>query len=135
MGLAERRISAACQKDNFPGWKEKIEAVAGYPLDFEVSWDELVKPGFLEHYPQTLDYNFFEPLHRSLQSICRDDMGKEALREKIRRIRITSQRSWTSLEARVEGDCLHLDADPSYERSDAAIEAHHQITKVLEDAL
>ncbi|WP_224367716.1 hypothetical protein [Hyalangium versicolor] len=136
MGLAERRVAAAYQKDKFPGWKEKINAVAGYELAFEANIDELVKEGFLDSYPNTIDYNFFMPLENALKSICADDLGRDALKAKIKGIKITSSRSWCSLEVKIEGDRLHLDADPSYQRDDSAIGDYtKRITSVLESAL
>jgi hypothetical protein len=136
MGLAEKRVAAAYEKDKFPGWKEKLNAVAGYELAFEVNWAELVKEGFLDSYPNTIDYNFFMPLENALKSICADDLGKDALKAKIKGIRITSNRSWSSMEVTIEGDRLHLDADPSYNRDESYIEDYtKRITTVLESAL
>ena len=136
MGLAEKRIAAAYEKDHFPNWKQKINSVAGYELGFDVNWPELVKEGYGEHYPQTIDWNFFGPLEKSLQSICADQLGKDALKAKIKTVQLSSKRSWSSLEAKVEGDVLSLDADPSYQRDDTAIDDYAQrITSVLEAAL
>jgi hypothetical protein len=136
MGLAEKRVAAAYEKDKFPGWKQKLNAVAGYELSFEANFAELVKEGFLDSYPNTIDYNFFTPLENALKSICADDLGKEALKAKIKGIRITSNRNWSSLEVKIEGDRVHLDADPSYNRDESCIEDYTQrITSTLESAL
>jgi len=136
VGLAEKRLSAAYQKENFPAWKEKLNALVTYELDFVVAWDEIVKEGFPDAYPATLDYNFFQPLFDALTSVCRDDIGRESLQATIREIKIGSQRPWSSLQARVEGNTLELDADPTYERTEAAIKDYgDRILKVLEAAL
>ena len=136
MGLAERRVAAAYQKDKFPAWKQKLNEIAGYELAFEVTWDELVKEGFLDSYPNTIDYNFFMPLEAALKSITADDLGRDALKAKIKGVRITSVRGWSSLEVKVEGDRLLLDADPSYNRDDSAVSDYAQrITSTLESAL
>ena len=136
MGLAERRIAAAYQKDKFPAWKQKLNEIAGFELAFEVSWDELVKEGFPDAYPNTIDNNFFIPLEQSLKSICADDLGREALKAKIKTVRITSVRGWSSLEVKVEGDRLLLDADPSYYRDNSCVPDYtQQITTALEKAL
>lgn len=136
MGLAEKRLVAAFEKDALPRWKERIAAVAGFPFEWQVDYDLLVKPDFLSAYPETLDYNFFLPLEQALQSVCADDLGRDSLRATIKRVKLTSDRPWSSMLARVEGDLLVLDCDPSYERSEAAIaEYTPRITKVLEDAL
>jgi hypothetical protein len=136
MGLAERRIAAAYEKEQFPKWKKKISAVVGFELAFDVSFEPLVKEGFLESYPDTLDHNFFTPLERALRSICADEMGKEAFAAKFKKVRITSDRSWHSLEITTEGDVIKLDADPSYSRDEGAVGDHtKRITEALEKAL
>jgi len=136
MGLAEKRISAAYQKDQFPTWKQRLDAIAGYQLTYEVAWDELVKEGWAESYPVVLDYNFFRPLERTLQSICADQLGKDALKGRIKRVKINSQRSWSSLEVKVEGDTLLLDADPTYNRDESCVDDYAQrITSELEKNL
>jgi hypothetical protein len=82
------------------------------------------------------DYNFFQPLERALQSICQDDLGRDSFKEKIKKVQITSTRSWSSLEATVEGDTLKIDADPSYERSDGSVNDYSdRIRTTLEAAL
>ena len=136
MGLAEKRVAAAYEKETLPTWKQKINAVAGYELAFDVAMVELVKEGWAEYYPKNIDYNFFAPLEKSLQSICADDLGKEALKSKIKKVQIGSKRSWSSLEVKVEGDTLSLDADPTYQRDDTAIDDYaSRITSELEKNL
>ncbi len=136
MGLAEKRINAAYQKDHFPAWKDKINALVQYELEIDVAWDEVVKEGFPDAYPATLDYNFFQPLYNALSSVCSDQIGREALQNAISRVHIGSQRTWSSLEVKVVEDCLELDADPTYERTDSAIQDYSdRILKVLEPAL
>lgn len=136
MGLLERRIAAAYQKDSLPGWKQKLEAITGYPLEFELAWDELIKEGFASDYPVVLDYNFFIPLERALTSICADDLGKDALRGRINKISIQSKRPKYSLEVKASGGTLELDADPSFQRDESALDDYAaRITSFLEKVL
>ncbi|HYI01049.1 hypothetical protein [Hyalangium sp.] len=121
MGLAEKRALAAYQKDHFPAWKQKLNGVCGFELEYDVAWDQLAKDGYSPEYTAMFDYNFFQPLEKSLASICQDDLGREALKAKIKKVQITSTRSWSSMEVSVEGDILKVDADPSYERSDGSV--------------
>jgi hypothetical protein len=136
MGLAERRIAAAYEKEQLPAWKKKIEAVAGAPVELDVKLEPLVKEQFISEYPQILDYNFFAPLEKAFQGICIDDMGKDALKAKIKKVRIQSAREWSSLEVSIEGDTLVLDADPTYNRAPETVDDYAQrIKSVLEKAL
>lgn len=136
MGLVEKRIIAAYQKEQFPAWQERLKQLVGAELEYDVAWNEIVKEGFPDAYPATLDYNFFQPLFNALSSICSDDIGTESFRETIRRIKIGNLREWSSLEAKVDGDCLSLDSDPTYERTDGSVQDYSgRIQKVLEAAL
>jgi hypothetical protein len=136
MGLVEKRIAAALQKDQFPGWKKMVLEAAGSKLEFDIVWEELVKEGFSDWYPKNIEYNFFGPLTEALDSICADDLGKEAFSAKIKKISIGSKRSWSSLQAKVEGSTLYLDGDPSYAKTqDDCRDYAKQIQQVLENAL
>ena len=137
MGLVEKRIAAAMEKENFPTWTKMIkEACPGVKLSIDVEWYELVKEGFADWYPKNVEYNFFKPLADALESICGDDLGKEAFSTKIKRIHIGSKRSWSSLQAKVEGDTLYLDGDPSYAKTQEDCRSYAKdVQTVLENAL
>jgi hypothetical protein len=136
MGLVEKRIAAALQKEQFPAWKKMVVDVAGTKLEFDVMWEELVKEGFGDWYPKNIEYNFFGPLTEALESICSDDLGKDAFASKIKKISIGSKRSWSSLQAKVEGNTLYLDGDPSYAKTaDDCRDYGKMIQQVLENAL
>lgn len=136
MGLAEKRAVAAYQKDKYPAWLQKLNAVCGYELTYEIAWDQLAKEGYGPEYPTMFDYNFFQPLEIALKSICQDDLGKDSLKEKIKKVSITSTRSWCSMEVSVDGDTLKIDADPSYERSNGSVTDYSdRIRTKLEAAL
>jgi hypothetical protein len=136
MGLVEKRIAAALQKDEFPGWKKMVLEAASSKLEFDIVWEELVKEGFADYYPKNVEYNFFAPLADALESVCSDDLGKEAFSSKIKKISIGSKRGWSSLQAKVEGNTLYLDADPSYAKTkDDCRDYGKHIREVLENAL
>ena len=136
MGLAEKRAIAAYQKDHFPAWQQKLNAICGFELTYEIAWDQLAKEGYAPEYSPMFDYNFFEPMEKALKSICQDDLGKDSFKEKIKKVSITSTRSWSSLEASVEGDTLKIDADPSYERSNGSVDSYADLIRTtLESAL
>jgi hypothetical protein len=136
MGLAEKRALAAYQKDKWSSWQKKLNDICGYELTYEIAWDQLAKDGYSAEFPAMFDFNFFEPLELALKSICQDDLGKEALQGKIKKVTINSVRSWSSMEVKVEGDTLKLDADPSYERSNGSVTDYsNRIRTKLEEAL
>jgi hypothetical protein len=137
MGLVEKRITAALQKENFAAWKKMVVDACGLQkLQFEIAWEELVKEGFADYYPKNVEYNFFAPLSEALESICSDDLGKEAFAEKIKKVHIGSKRGWSGLQAKVENDTLYLDADPSYAKTkDDCRDYAKYVRETIENAL
>ena len=85
MGLNERRKIKELQEVTFPGRVKEIEEICGAPIPYEVDWDSLSDD--LE------GLNFIDNLscHRlnmALRVICQDEMGKEAVREGLKKVKL-----------------------------------------------
>ena len=85
MGLAERRKIKDLQDTTLPERVREIEEICGAPIPYDVDWDSFADD--LE------GLNFMDNLscHRlnmALRVICADDMGKEAIRETVKKIRL-----------------------------------------------
>jgi hypothetical protein len=93
MGLAERRAVKAFQDNKFPKLKQEIDAAAGFDVVMEVQWDTLATEGYPEYYEEAFPKVFFRPLIEALKGICIDDLGKEALRDGLKKIVIADQGS------------------------------------------
>lgn len=83
MGLNERRKIQELQDTVFPAREKEIEEICGKAIRYDVDWDSLADD--LE------GLNFVDNLscHRlnmALRVICQDEMGKEAVRDGLRRI-------------------------------------------------
>lgn len=85
MGLNERRKIKELQEATLPERVKEIEGICGAPIPYEVDW---------ESFSEDLEgLNFMDNLscHRlnmALRGICSDDMGKEAVRETLKLIRL-----------------------------------------------
>jgi len=91
IGLAERRAIAAYRQESYPAIERGIQEAAGFPVPVEVEWDQLTLPGDAAYYARD-DYfgkTIFEPLTAGLKSITADAMGRDALRAKLQRIRVS----------------------------------------------
>lgn len=121
MGLAEKRAVIAYQKDKYQPWVDAICKVAGKKLEFIVDWESLHREGFQAEYNQMFDYNYFAPLKMALESICSDDLGKKSFKAKIDKVKIVGNTKWSSLEVTLEDNCLNLTSDPSYWRTEDAV--------------
>jgi len=88
--LAERRAIATYQKDQYPALQKKIQQAAGFEVPIEVDWNSLAMQGDAENYAQD-DYfvnTIFLPIEAALADVAKDDMGKTALKEKLKKINI-----------------------------------------------
>jgi hypothetical protein len=88
--LAERRAIAAYREGRYPAQEKAIQEAAGFPVPVEVAWDQLTIPGDAKYYsdPGYFEKTIFEPLTAGLKDVTKDKMGRDALREKLKSIRI-----------------------------------------------
>lgn len=143
-GLAERRAIKEYQDKIYPDLKKQIDTAAGFEVKTTVAWDKLTIAEQSEHY---LDKTYFTnilfmPLVRALQSITKDDMGKTALKEKLKEIVITFDSAKIDSDGHIKFDAgvLTINYEPwvnsSEDESDSYFkERVSDITKTLESKL
>jgi hypothetical protein len=86
MGLAERRSAERFKNEDYPGWKARIDAAAGFEVPIEVAWDELAVPDYADRYAEYFPDVYFRPLLDALGAIAADDMGREALQASLSKV-------------------------------------------------
>ncbi len=86
MGLAERRASMEFQTAVFPGLKKQVDNAAGFEVPMEIDWQSLAQPNDAHLYNEYWTKIFFEPLIGAFQRLCVDDIGKEALKNGLKKI-------------------------------------------------
>ncbi|WP_062111763.1 hypothetical protein [Aureimonas sp. AU40] len=90
-GLAERRAIAAYSKDVWPPLERAIHESAGFPVPVTLDLKSLAPPGSAENYASD-DYlrkPIIDPLIKALSAISSDDIGKQALKDRLTSIVIT----------------------------------------------
>jgi hypothetical protein len=136
LGLAEKRKSSEMEAEKFGAWKKMVTDACNVELTYEVGWEDLVREGYAEHYPNVVEWNFFAPLAKALKEICSDDIGKQAFKKSFKKVKITGSGKWSGLEVKISGDTIFLDADPSYNRTqDTIFSDAEQIRKAIEAKL
>jgi len=85
MGLNERRKIKELQETTLPGRVKEIEEICGKAIPYEVDWDSLADDAEGLNF---LDNISCHRLNMALRTICIDDMGKEAVREGLRLIKL-----------------------------------------------
>jgi hypothetical protein len=111
MGLAERRAAMEFEKTTYPGLKKQIDEAAGFPVDIEVRWETLAKDGkYVSSWNRGWPKIYFEPIVEAFKEICVDAMGKDALKQAIKKIIVQNTKSeYSSDWARFAENTLTLD--------------------------
>ncbi|MFV3303735.1 hypothetical protein ACNFBT_00470 [Pseudomonas sp. NY15181] len=84
----EREAIAAYQRGAFVSQLRDIHVSAGFAVPVEVDWDSIALPGQAAHYG-TEDYwtnVYFVPLAEALEMLTSYAQGKQAMKDKLKRI-------------------------------------------------
>jgi hypothetical protein len=105
MGLAEKRKMKELQETVLPGRVQEIAEICGAPIPYEIEWDTLAE--------DMAGLNFLDNLscHRlnmALRVICSDDMGKEAIRESLRMVRLRNVKDPSEMKIVFDGGVLEM---------------------------
>ena len=91
MGLLEKRALKTFQDDSYPKLTSEINTLAGYALEFEVNWDTLALDEKASIYEESFSKVYFIPLVNAIKEISADEMGKEALKEALKKVVIKNE--------------------------------------------
>ncbi len=105
MGLNERRKIKELQETTLPGRVKEIEEICGKAIPYEVDWDSLAED--LE------GLNFMDNLscHRlnmALRAICMDDLGREAVRDGLKLVKLRNVKSKPEMSLAFDGGVLEM---------------------------
>jgi len=105
MGLNERRKIKELQEVTLPGRVKEIEEICGAPIPYEVDWDSLANDAEGLNF---LDNLSCHRLNMALRTICIDDMGKEAVRDGLKLIRLANVPDKAAMKIGFEGGVLDM---------------------------
>ena len=105
MGLNERRKIKELQETTFPGRVKEIEEICGKPIPYEVDWDSLADDAEGLNF---IDNISCHRLNMALRVICSDDMGKEAVRDGLRLIKLKNVKDKASMSMTFDGGVLEM---------------------------
>ena len=129
MGLNERRKVEELKNTTFPGRVKEIEEICGKAIPYEVDWESLAD--------DMEGLNFIDNLscHRlnmALRVICQDDMGKEAVREGLKKIKLKNVKDKGAMKMTFEGV---LEMHCAYAQRTDGMFGDNDIRKLLVDKL
>ena len=105
MGLNERRKIKELQDVTFPGRVKEIEEICGAPIPYEVDWDSLSDD--LEGL-NFIDNISCHRLNMALRVICQDDMGKQAVRDGLKLVKLKNVKDPASKKISFSGGVLEM---------------------------
>ena len=105
MGLNERRKIKELQDTTLPGRVKEIEEICGKAIPYEVEWDSLADD--LEGL-NFLDNISCHRLNMALRTICIDDMGKEAVREGLKVVKLKNVKDKSAMKLSFDGGVLEM---------------------------
>lgn len=85
MGLNERRKMKELQDVTLPERVKEIEEICGTPIPYEVDWSTLGDNAPALNF---LDNISCHRLNMALRMICQDEMGKQAVRDSLKLVRL-----------------------------------------------
>lgn len=88
--LAERRAITAYEQGTYATQLKDIQAAAGFAVPLEVDWNSIALPDQADAYASDDFWTnvYFVPLKQALAAVAADDMGKQALKEKLKQVAV-----------------------------------------------
>ncbi len=130
MGLNERRKIKELQETTFPGRVKEIEEICGTPIPYEVDWETLADD------PEGLNYIENVSCHRlnmALRVICLDDMGKGAVRDGLKLVKLKNVKEDAARKVSFAAGILEMNCD--YAKGISGGFSDGEIRQVLEKGL
>ncbi len=130
MGLNERRKMKELQDVTFPGRVKEIEEICGAPIPYDVDWDSLADNAEALNF---IDNISCHRLNMALRTICTDDMGKSAVRDGLKSIKLKNVKDKAAMRMGFEGGVLEMEC--AYALGASGMFDDNEIRKVLEKSL
>ena len=105
MGLEERRRIKELQETTLPGRVREIEEICGKAIPYEVDWASF--EGDVEGL-NFLDNLSCHRLNMALRTICVDDLGREAVREGLKLVKLANARSKDAMKLSFDAGVLEM---------------------------
>ncbi|HRP31956.1 MAG TPA: hypothetical protein PKV73_08695 [Agriterribacter sp.] len=114
MGLNEKRAIKAFQENTFPKLVKKINEAAGFPVELDVQWDTLAVADNAHLYDEGFTKVYFTPVINAFKDITTDDLGKDGLKETLKKVVIKNEGGYYSPGSAIsfEGGVLTIDHEP-----------------------
>lgn len=105
MGLNERRKAKELQETILPGRTKEIEEICGKSIPYEVDWNSIADDMAALNF---LDNISCHRLNMALRVICADDMGKQAVRDGLKLVRLKNVKDKSQMKLAFDAGTLDM---------------------------
>ena len=105
MGLNERRKIKELQEITLPERVKEIAEICGAPISYEVDWDSVKDDMEALTFMDNISCH---RLNMALRTICVDDLGKEAVRDGLKLIKLKNVKSKDEMSMTFTGGVLEM---------------------------
>jgi hypothetical protein len=108
MNLEEKKLVQATQSAIEPT-QAKLDALTGQALPLEIDWETFSgAPDAIKAVPRAVS-----DIEKGLAELCKDDLGKQALKEKLAKLRLVQKADQLALgqTAKIAESVLTIEAD------------------------
>jgi hypothetical protein len=105
MGLNERRKMKELQSETLPAREQEIAEICGRAIPYEVDWESFGEDFQALNF---LDNLSCHRLNMALRTICCDEMGKEAVREGLQRVKLKNVAAPADMQLHFAGGILEM---------------------------
>jgi len=130
MGLAEKRKIKELQDVTFPERVKEIEEICGAAIPYEVDWNSLADDAEALNFIDNLSCH---RLNMALRMICQDELGKEALRDGLKLVKLKNVADKGNMLIRFGGGVLEMHC--AYALRTDGMYSDGEIRQVLEAGL
>ncbi len=107
MGLQEKRKIKELQELALPDIKKEVDSLCGADITWEIDWDSFAAS---MDSLNCMDSYGFQYILRAFKSICIDDLGKNAVRENVRKITFKKAQAIGDMKLTFENSVLEIAA-------------------------
>ena len=130
MGLNERRMMKELQDKTFPERVKEIEEICGTAIPYEVDWDSMADDAEALRFIDNLSCH---RLNMALRVICSDAIGKEAVRDTLKTIKLKNVKETGDMKMEFAGGVLEMHC--AYAQGTSGMFRDDDIRKLLEKNL
>ena len=126
MGLNERRKIEELKTVTFPGRVKEIEEICGKAIPYDVDWASLADDAAGLNFIDNLSCH---RLNMALRVICCDEMGKEAVREGLKQVKLKNVKDVAQKRMTFEDGVLEMHC--TYAQGAAGMHGDNEIRELL----